>query len=91
MGEARPQSVVSNEEHTPLNLPTRDRLGDVVQETNDEKPLASLFAHPGADLALCELPLYAPDSLEGVLEDVEVVEGSLPLTPGELELRHYTQ
>ena len=63
VGHTSPQSIVSDEEHTPLGFPTRDGLGDIVQESDDAQPVAPLLAHPRADSILCELLLHSPDSL----------------------------
>ncbi len=79
---------MGDEEHAPLDLPARHGLGDVVQEADDAKSLAPLLADPDPNPALQKLLLHAPDGLEDVLEDVEVVEGSLPLIQGKPKLRH---
>jgi len=91
MSHACAQSVVGDEEHTPLNLAPRDGLGDVVQETDDAEPVGPLFADPRADPALRELPLHASDDLEYVLEGVEMVVRALSLVPGELKLRYLAE
>ncbi len=50
-----------------------------------------LLVHPGAEPTSHKLPLYTSHSLEDVLEGVQVVKRSLPLSPGELELGHFTE
>ena len=82
---------MGNEEHAPLDLAARNGLGDIVQQSDQPEPPVPPLAHPGADLTLRKLPLHAADGLEDVLEGIEVVEGTLPLTPGEPELRHLAE
>jgi hypothetical protein len=91
MSHACAQGVVGDEEHTPLNLSARDGLGDVVQETDDAKPIGPLLADLRADPAFHELPLHASDNLEYVLEGVEMVVRALSLVPGELKLRYLAE
>ena len=79
---------MGDEEHAPLDLPARHGLGDVVQEADDAESLAPLLADPNLNPALKKLLLHSPDGLKDVLEDVEVVEGSLPLIQGEPKLRY---
>ena len=50
-----------------------------------------LLVHPGVDPTSRKLPLYTSHGLENVLEGVQVVKRTLPLSPGELELGHFAE
>jgi hypothetical protein len=90
-GEARPQSVMGDEKHAPLDLPTRNGLGDVVQEPHDAETHSSFFAHSSPDPALRKLLLHPPNRFEDVLENVEMMVGPLFLAPGKPELRYLAE
>jgi hypothetical protein len=82
---------VGDEQHAPLDLPARDRLGHVVKEPDDAEPASSLLVDSRTDPALAKLPLHATNGLQDVLQGVEMMERSLTLVLGEPELRHLAE
>jgi hypothetical protein len=77
---------VGDEEDPAFELAAGNGLGHVVQQGSEAQTLCAICPHAGANPALIQLALDAPDYLEDVIQGVQVVvQASFQFT-GEGEL-----
>jgi hypothetical protein len=74
---------MGDEEYPSLDLAACQRLGNVVQHGGETESLDTALSDAGSQPIFFELALDTPDDLEGVLEGIQVVEGSLADVAGQ--------
>ena len=82
----RAKRIVGDEENPAFELAAGNGLGHVVQQGCEAQALHAVFSHTGANPALIQLALDAPDYLEHVIQGVQVVVQASFQFPGEGEL-----
>jgi hypothetical protein len=77
---------VGDEENPPFELAAGNGLGHIVQQGREAQTPYAAFPYAGAQAALLQLPLYATDDLEDVIQGIQVVVRASFQFTGEGEL-----